>query len=173
MAHQSITRRSLVAAFALPLVPALPAVVEALPVPAPPALPVATPPPDPVFAAIEAHIRAYNEFIAVLDDLAVAEQTAWHAPRGKRRAAKKQLAAAYAAERRFGGIENDAFERIVATVPDTLEGAVAALRYVREWFEQGHCLEEEDCVALIGSVERAICRAAARSPDGAQRNPGA
>ena len=41
-----------------------------------------------------------------------------------------------------------------------LQGAVAALRYVHEWFEQGHSLEEEDYVTLIGSVERAICRTA-------------
>ncbi len=34
---------------------------------------------------------------------------------------------------------------------------MAALRYVRERFEQGHETEEEDYVTLIGSVERAIC----------------
>ena len=154
---RSITRRSLVAALALPIVPALPAATVALP--APPVLPAA---PDTVFALIEAHIRAYNEFIAVLDDLAVAEQAAWHAPRGQRRTAKKRLAEAYAAERRFGGLEGDAFERLVATVPQTLQGAAAALRYVRERFEQGDCIDEQDTVALIGSVERAICRAVAR-----------
>lgn len=149
---RSITRRSLFAALALPVVPALPD--AALP------LPESQPVPEPVFALIEAHKRAYAEFIAVLDDLAIAEQAAWHAPRGKRRAANAALKQAYAAERHFGELESDAMQHLLATVPQTLDGAVAVLRYVRDWFEQGHTIEEEDCVTLIGSIERAICRAA-------------
>ena len=85
---RSITRRSLVAAFALPVIPALP-VAAAPPLPAP-SLPAVTL--DPVFAAIAAHVRAFGEFTAVLDALAVAEQAAWHPPRGQRRAARKRLA---------------------------------------------------------------------------------
>jgi hypothetical protein len=149
---RSITRRSLFAALGLPVLPAL--LDAALP------LPESQPVPEPVFALIEAHKRAYAEFIAVLNDLAIAEQAAWHAPRGKRRAANAALKQAYAAERHFGCLEGDALERLLSTVPQTLDGAVAALRYAREWFEQGHSLEEEDYVTLIGSVERAICRAA-------------
>ena len=120
---RSITRRSLAAAFALPVISALPLPTAS----ALPALPAAAPTPDPVFAAIEAHVRAYREFIAVLDALAVAETQAWHAPRGQRHAAKKRLAQAYAAERRFGDLESNAFESLVATVPQTLNGAAAGL----------------------------------------------
>ena len=51
----------------------------------------AAPSVDTIPALIEAHKRAYTEFIAVLDDLAVAEQAAWHGaarktPRRQRRA---------------------------------------------------------------------------------------
>src|SRR5437763_12756397 len=122
-ARHHITRRSLVAAFALPVIPALaaaPALPIASPLPAP-SLPAVTL--DPVFAAIAAHIRAFGEFTAVLDALAVAEQAAWHAPRGQRRAARKRLALARADERRFSDIESGAFESLVATVPHTLAGA--------------------------------------------------
>jgi hypothetical protein len=119
-------------------------------------LPAAVAAPDPIPALIEAHKRAYAEFIAVLDDLAIAEQTAWHAPRGKRRAARAALKQAHAAERQFGDLEADALDHLVATVPQTLHGAAAALRYVRERFEQGHETEEEVYVALIRSVERTI-----------------
>jgi len=157
---RSITRRSLIAAFALPVIPALP-FPSASAHPAPP-LPAAVPEPDPVFAAIEAHIRAYREFIAVLDALAVAETQAWHAPRGQRRAAKKQLAEAYAAERRFGNLESDAFGALVSTVPQTLPGAAAMLAYVRGRCEEGHpmCDDEDETIALLVSIECAVCKAA-------------
>jgi len=159
---RSITRRSLVAALALPAIPLLPAAAAAAPPPdfasAPSGLPA---PPDPIFAAIEAHIRAYRAFIAVLDALAAAETQAWHAPRGARRAAKKRLANARADEKRFGDLESGAFERIVATVPHTLHGAAAMLAYVRGWLEQGHSIDDEDeTITLLASVEQAVCRAA-------------
>src|SRR5437016_2409129 len=101
---RSITRRSMLAAFALPVIPALSS-VPALSVPS---LSVAAPSPDPVFAVIDAHVRAYRAFIAVLDALAVAETQAWHAPRGARRAAKKRLKQARADESHFGNLESDA-----------------------------------------------------------------
>jgi hypothetical protein len=151
---RSITRRSLVAAFALPI-------ISALPVTATPALPAAAPPPDPVFAAIETHIRAYREFIAVLDALAAAETQAWHAPRGARRAAKRRLKQARADERRFGDFESDAFESLVATVPQTLPGAAAMLAYVRGWLAEGHSLDDEDeTITLLVSIECAVRSAA-------------
>jgi len=151
---RSITRRSMLAAFALPVIPALPHSAAS-------ALPIAAPPPDPVFAAIEAHVRAYREFIAVLDALAVAETQAWHAPRGQRRAAKKRLAEAYAAERCFGDLESGAFESLVATVPQTLAGAAAMLAYVREWLAEGHPMDdEEETITLLGSIECAVRQAA-------------
>ena len=118
--------------------------------------------PDPIFAAIEAHVRAYREFIAVLDALAVAETDAWHAPRGARRAAKTQLKQARADERSFGNLESDAFESLVATVPQTLNGVAAMLAYVRGRCEQGHpmCDDEDETITLLGSLECTICRAA-------------
>ena len=152
---RSITRRSLVAAFALPVIPALP-FPSASTLPAP-SLPAVVPEPDPIFAAIEAHVRAYRAFIAVLDALAVAETQAWHAPRGARRAAKKRLRQARADESHFGNLESGAFESLVATVPQTLHGAAAMLAYVREWLEQGHSIDdEEETIALLASIERAV-----------------
>jgi hypothetical protein len=155
---RSITRRSLLsgAAAAVPAT-VMPSALVAIPAAAPAVAPIAA---DPIFAAIEAHICAYDEFNAVLDDLAVAEHAAWNAPRGQRRAANKRLAEAYAAERRFGNLETEAVERLVATIPQTLQGAVAALRYVRERFAQGYPMcEEDDFMALLASIEHAICRA--------------
>jgi hypothetical protein len=157
---RSITRRSLVAALALPLIPALPsAATSALPAPS---LSAAAPTPDPVFAMIEAHVRAFRAFNTVLDVLAVAETQAWHAPRGQRRAANKRLKQARADESHFGNEESDAVARLVATVPQTLHGAAAVLAYVREHFEQGYpmCGEEEETIALLASIECAVCRAA-------------
>lgn len=149
--RDSITRRSLISG-AMALVPAA----------AIPAIAAATPTaPDPIFAAIEAHRRAYAGLNAFLHELAVVEQAAWHAPRGKRRAANKRLAEAYKTERRIGDIEHQAFEKFIGTVPHTLDGAVAALRYVRARYDEGEAMcEEDDCMTLLASVEHAICRAA-------------
>lgn len=151
---RSITRRSLVAALALPAVAALPlAVIPALSAPAPE--------PDPIFAAIAAHVQAYDDLNAFADELAAAEQAAWHTPRGQRRAANKRLKEAYAAQGRFCDILDDATERFVATVPQTLQGAAAALAYVRELYADGYPMcEEEECMALFASTEHAICKAA-------------
>ncbi len=147
---RSITRRSLLsgAAAAVPAA-VMPAAIVTVPAAAVAAAPAIS---DPIFTAIEAHVRAFAEFDVVLDDLAAAEQVAWHAPRGKRRAANKRLAEARAAERRFGDLESDAVERLVAIVPQTLEGALAVLRYMRERFERGMC-DEDECVALLESIE--------------------
>jgi hypothetical protein len=158
---RSITRRSMLAAFALPVIPALPVASE---LPASTLLALA-PAPGPVFAAMEAHARAFRAFTAVLDALAVAEQTAWHAPRGQRRAANKRLKQAYAAERELGDRASEAVARLVATVPDTLSGAATMLAYVREHFEEGFSMcEEEETIALLASVERAVCQAAGLPP---------
>ena len=149
---RSITRRSLVAAFALPVIPALPLVPSRL---------TAASASDPIYAAIAAHARAYDDLNAFADELAAAEQTAWRAPRGMRRAANKRLAQAQAAERRFGDILGDATGRFVAIIPQTLQGAAAALAYVRERYAEGYPMcEEEACMTLLASTEQAICRAA-------------
>jgi hypothetical protein len=162
---RSITRRSLLAALALPAtalsVPALRLATASVAAPdfagAPSGLP---PAPDPIFAAIADHVRAYDRFIAILDDLAVAEQAAWHAPHGQRRAAKRRLAEAHAAEKRFSDLESDAVERFVATVPQTLQGVLAALRYARARHDEEHPMWEDDCATtFLVSIDVAICRA--------------
>ena len=158
---QSITRRSLLSgAAAMALAAVAPAAAIPIPAPAPAVVAALVIAPDPIFAAIEAHVQAYKEFIAVLDDLAVAEQTARHAASGQRRAANKRLAEAERAERRFGDLEDDAMDCLVATVPQTLEGAITVLRYVRERYEQEHTMEEEELMTLLGSIEQAIRREA-------------
>ena len=157
--HDSITRRALLSGAAV-AVPAaiMPAVVLAVPATAV-AVPAAAP--DPIFAAIAAHARAYDDLTAFAPELAAAEQAAWHAPRGARRAANKRLKQAYGEERRFGGILGDATERFVETIPQTLEGAAAALAYVRERYAEGYPMcEEEETMALLAATEHAICRAA-------------
>jgi len=151
--RDSITRRSILSA-AIALVPA--ALVPANPAASAPAIP------DPIFAAIEAHRCAYAQLDAFLYELADIEQAAWHAPRGARRAANKRLAEAYETERRLGDIEHQAFAKFIGTVPHTLDGAVAALRYVRERFDDGDSCEEDECMTLLASIEQAICWAAKR-----------
>lgn len=117
--------------------------------------------PDPVLAAIESHRRAYAALDAFADELAAAEQAAWHARRGQRRAANKRLKEAYAAQGRFCDILDDATERFVATAPDTLQGAAAALAYVRERYAEGYPMcEDEECMTLLAATETAICNAA-------------
>jgi hypothetical protein len=173
--HDSITRRSLFGALAVPIAagPIAAAPVPILPAPdfayASSGLPAAAPsghqplpPPDAIFAAIEAHRRAYAALDAFVPKLADIEQAAWHAPRGKRRAANRRLKEAYAEERRLGDTLSDAEDRFTATVPDTLPGAAAALAYVRAHHAQGYpmCDEQEDFVMLLASLETTICRAA-------------
>jgi hypothetical protein len=123
-------------------------------------------PPDPIFAAIESHRRAYAALDAFIPELADAEQAAWHAPRGKRRAANRRLKEAYAEERRLGDTLSDAADRFAATVADTLPGAAAALAYVRAHYAQGYpmCDEEEDVVKLLASIETTIRRATGLPP---------
>jgi hypothetical protein len=147
-----ITRRAILSGVAV-----LPAVaIPAVPAPAV----VRAPAPDPIFAAIADHVRAYEQFIAILDDLGIAEHAAWHAPRGQRRAAKRRLAEAHAAEKRFSDLESDAVERFVATVPQTLHGVVAALRYARARHDEEHPMWDDDCATtFLVSIEVAICRA--------------
>ena len=167
---RSITRRSLVAAFALPIIPPLlpRAGVPALAAPdfagASSGLPAE---PDPIFAAIVAHARACADVEAHSEVLAAAEQAAWHAPRGQRRAANARLKEEYAAQAHFCDLLGQATERFAATVPQTLQGAAAALAYVREHYAQGYPVcEEEECMTLFAAIEHAICRAAGLPPPG-------
>jgi hypothetical protein len=164
--HDSITRRALLSGSAA-AVPAtlIPAVILGSPALASPdfaSAPSGQPAPaDPIFAAIEAHARACADLDARVGVLAAAEQAAWHAPRGARRAANKRLKAEYAAQGRLCDLLGQQTERFVATVPHTLQGAVAALAYVRAHYAEGYPMcEEEECMTLLASTEQAICRAA-------------
>lgn len=144
--HDSITRRVLLSGLSLSVAAtavAAPVVPAADVAAAPSALP---PPPDPIFAAIEAHRSAYTALDTFISELADVEQAAWHAPRGKRRAANRRLKEAYAEERRLGEALSDATDRFAATAADTLPGAAAALAYVRVHHAQGYpmCDEQED-----------------------------
>jgi hypothetical protein len=164
--QDSITRRALLsgAAAAVP-VAVIPAAVlgsPALAAPdfasAPSGLPA---PPDPIFAAIEAHARACADLDAHVEVLAAAEQAAWHAPRGARRAANKRLKEEYSAQGRLCDLLGQQTERFVETVPHTLHGAAAALAYVRAHYAEGYPMcEEEECMTLLASIEHAICSAA-------------
>jgi hypothetical protein len=162
--HDSITRRALFGALAMPVAAASITPSSAFASPDVAAAPsgLQPPPHDPIFATIAAHRQACAELEAHVPVLAAAEQAAWHAPRGQRRAANKRLKEEYAAQGRFCDLLGQATERFVATVPDTLEGVVAALAYVREHYASGYpvCEEEEECMALFESTEIAICRAA-------------
>ena len=167
--HDSITRRALFGALAMPIAAAsTPPASEPAPVPAAPDFAAAQPglqqatPPDPIFAAIEAHRRAYAALDAFVPELAEAEQTAWHAPRGKRRAANRRLKQAYAEERRLGDVLSNAEDQFASTAADTLPGAAAAIAYVRANYAQGYpmCDEQEDFVKLLASIETTIRRAA-------------
>jgi hypothetical protein len=120
---------------------------------------------DPIFAVIETPARACADLDAHVGVLAAAEQAAWHAPRGQRRAANKRLRQEYAAQGRLCDLLGQQTERFVATVPQTLQGAGAALGYVRAHYAQGYPMcEEEECMTLLGSIEQAI-RAGLAAPN--------
>jgi hypothetical protein len=145
--------------------PAIPTLPLAAALAAPPDfahVPSGLPPsPDPIFAAIDAHARACADLECFGGELAAAEQAAWHAPRGQRRAANRRLKEAYAAQGRLCDTLSEAAQRFVATVPRTLQGAAAALRYVRAQYAEGYAMcEEEETITLLGSTEIAIRRAA-------------
>jgi len=153
--RESITRRGILSVLTLlPAAAALPSPDVAA---APSALPAATA--DDIFALIEAHRQACDDLDRVLHALSAAETAAWHAPRGQRRAANKRLRAAHADEGRAMDLAIAATERLVATVPATLQGAAEALAYVRACHEEGDSMcEEKNFIALIGSTEQAIRR---------------
>jgi len=174
--HDSITRRALLsgAAAAVPAAAMAGGLVLEAPDfasafakatadgPAPSGLPPAiAAEPDPIFAAIAAHERACADLEGHMDTLAAAEQAAWHAPRGQRRAANARLKQEYATQGRFCDLLGQATEHFVATVPHTLRGAAAALAYVRMHYAKGYPVcEEEEAITLMASTETAIRRAA-------------
>ncbi len=137
-----ITRRHLVAASAA--VPV--AAVAAFPV-----LACGEAGSDPIFAAIDAHRRAYADLLTLFEAQAAAEQAGLAA----------RLDKLCAAEGPLGRVEMAAAGRLARTVPATLAGAAAVLRYVRERFKRDHyaLYEEDGYRVLLFSIERAICRA--------------
>src|ERR1044072_4310192 len=159
--HDSITRRPLSGALAVPVTAVSAVALSAPDVAAAPSGLRPLPPPDPIFAAIESHRHAYAALDAFIPQLADVEEAAWHAPRGKRRAANRRLKEAYAEERRLGDTLSDAADRFAATAADTLPGAAAAIAYVRAHHAQGYpmCDEQEDFMKLLASTEAAIRRA--------------
>jgi hypothetical protein len=161
--HDSITRRAILSGAAA----AIPEAVLPIPGLAAPAALSAVAVADPIFAAIDAHARAYDDINTILDAVAAAEGALDVAKRGTRRAARKRYAEVRAEEGRLGRIESDAIDRLVETVPQTLQGAAAALAYVRKRFEQGYPMcEEESYMALLASIEDCLRRALGNTATG-------
>jgi hypothetical protein len=126
---------------------------------APPPVPEA---PDPILDAIEGHRRDFEELRRLLAKQDAAERELRRAPRGRRPALEAQLAGLCEAEGLLGRAEMKASLRLAKTVPVSLNGAAAALRYVRERYDIGQypMYEEDGYRLLLFSTERAICAAA-------------
>lgn len=154
--RRSITRRQLVAASAL--IPA--AALVSAPFRARATLP------DPIFALIAAHARAYADLAALFAAQQAADQALQRADAAARRRLEARLDELCAAEGPLGAIEMQATDRLVRTVPATLAGAAATLAYVRERFERDDypLCEEDGYRALLFSTERAIGRELALPP---------
>jgi hypothetical protein len=149
--HTFITRRRLMAASAA----LVPAAGVPLPSPAHPA------PQDPIFAAIDAHARAYADVLALLEAQSAAEKTLTEATDETRVALQARLDEAIAAEGPLGRAEIEAGRRLISTTPATLTGAAAVLRYARELFEGDKypLCEDEGYLTLLYSTECAILAA--------------
>jgi hypothetical protein len=116
--------------------------------------------PDPIFAAIEAHRRAYAEILALLDAQTAVDETLQQADAITRPALEARLDELCRAEGPLGRLEIRTSKRMAATVPETLEGAVAVLRYLRELFARDDYapFEEDGYRTLLFSTECAIDR---------------
>ena len=121
--------------------------------------------PDPILAAIEGHRRDFEVLRRLLAEQDAAERELRYALMGRRAALEAQLAHLCEAEGPLGSAEMKASLRLAETVPASLTGAAAALRYVRERYEVGHypMYEEDGYRLLLFSAERAICAAAGLS----------
>jgi hypothetical protein len=118
--------------------------------------------PDPILAAIEGHRRDFEVLRRLLAEQDAAERELRRARKGRRAALEAQLADLCEAEGLLGRIEMQASLRLAETVPASLTGAAAALRYVREHYDVGRypMYEEDGYRLLLFSTERAICAAA-------------
>ena len=118
--------------------------------------------PDPILEAIEGHRRDFEELRRLLAEQDAAERELRRARKGRRAALEAQLADLCEAEGPLGCAEMKASLRLAKTVPASLTGAAAALRYVRERYDVGQypMYEEDGYRLLLFSTERAICSAA-------------
>jgi hypothetical protein len=118
--------------------------------------------PDPILAAIEDHRRDFEELGRLLAEQDAAERELRRARKGRRAALEARLADLCEAEGALGCAEMKASLRLAKTVPASLTGAAAALRYVRERYDVGQypMYEEDGYRLLLFSTERAICAAA-------------
>jgi hypothetical protein len=118
--------------------------------------------PDPILDAIEDHRRDFEELRRLLAAQDAAERELRRAPRSRRAVLEAQLADLCEAEGPLGCAEMKASLRLAKTVPASLTGAAAALRYVRERYDVGQypMYEEDGYRLLLFSTERAICAAA-------------
>lgn len=144
-----IIRRHLVAASAA----MIPAAVG-------PSLPARACASDPIFAAIDAHRRVYAEILTLLDALTAADRAVQQADALARPALEARLDELCRAEGPLGRLEIRASRRMAATVPETLDGAVAVLRYLRDLFARDDYapFEDDGYRTLLFSTERAIAR---------------
>ena len=117
---------------------------------------------DPILDAIEGHRRNFEELRRLLAEQDAVERELRRAPRGRRADPEAQLAGLCEAEGPLGCAEMKASLRLAKTVPASLTGAAAALRYVRERYDVGQypMYEEDGYRLLLFSTERAICAAA-------------
>jgi hypothetical protein len=107
--------------------------------------------PDPILAAIAAHRRVYAELLKLFEAQRAADEAVQQANALARPALEARLAELCRAEGPRGRLEKRASRRMTTTVPTTLDGAVAVLRYLRDLFERdGYAPFEDD--------ERAMAR---------------
>ena len=93
--------------------------------------------PDPILDAIEGHRRDFEELRRLLAEQDAAERELRRARKDRQAALEAQLADLCEAEGLLGRIEMKASLRLAKTVPTSLTGAAAALRYVRERYDVG------------------------------------
>ena len=118
--------------------------------------------PDPILDAIEGHRRDFEELRRLLAEQDAAEHELRRAPRSRRAVLEAHLAGLCEAGGLLGCAEMKASLRLAKTVPASLNGAAAALRYVRERYDIGQypMYEEDGYRLLLFSTERAICAVA-------------
>ncbi|MDA9406439.1 hypothetical protein [Bradyrhizobium sp. CCBAU 45384] len=117
--------------------------------------------PDPILDAIESHRRAFEELGHLLAEQDAVERELRCAPAPRRAELEARLAGLCEAEGALGRAEMKASRQLAGAVPGSLNGAAAALKYVRECYEVGQypLYEEDGYRLLLLSTERAICAA--------------